>query len=255
MKRFLLWAALLAPCSAVAADLQTQLIGARVTGEFTLGPSIFYVPEGQWVLAARQTWTGNLQYVLQGPKFAGVVLFDVREQQVARALWVRTNIEPVLGTRGWVKEEDPCKVREDIYLHRELGANYQNQYCIQVNHRLPFFAGGTGVVRDAQGWLVDNKLPLPRAMVGVHFARIDRAYNTQLHYYFNPELDGLAPSAAAKWNASEWHRDRVGKDPARAAYLEALAKWAGDAASPVYAGFTDAKLKAAFPQPPFPAKR
>jgi hypothetical protein len=246
--------ALFASCAAAAQDLHLQPVGTRVAKQFSLGPSIFYLPEGEWVLAARQAWTGSLQYMLEGPKFAGVLLFDVRGQQVARAIWVRTNIEPVPGARGWVKEEDPCKERTDLHLHRELGENYLNQYCVQVNHRVPFLVERKDWTRDAAGWLADNKLAPPKVVVAVQFARIDRAYNTQLHYYFNPEADGLAGSAATKWNASEWHRNRVGQDPARAAYVQALVKWAGDAAAPVYAGFTDAKLKAVFPQPPFPAK-
>lgn len=255
MKRFLLCLALLAPLAAAPADLHLQPVGARVSGEFTLGPSHFYLPEGEWVLAARHTWTGTLQYMLEGPKFAGVYLLDVRGQQLARAIWVRANIEPVLGTRGWVKEEDPCKVRTDVHLHLELGDNYLNQYCVEINHRVPYLVETKGWTREALGWLADNKIPVPRTMIGVEFNRIDRAYQERMHYYFNPELDGFAASSAPNWKTSEWHRDRVAQDPARAAYVQALVKWAGDAAPPVYAGFSDAKLKPLFPQPPFPGKR
>jgi hypothetical protein len=253
LKRLLLVLALLAPCAAAALDLQKQLIGTRVSREFSLGPATFYLPEGDWVLAARHTWTGKLQNVLEGPKFAGVFLFDVRGQQVARALWASTNVEPVLGGRGWVPSEDPCKLRADLHLHRELGMNYQNQFCVQVNHRVPFLVDRKGWARDAHGWLADQKLPVPQTVIAVQFVRIDRAFQTQLHYYFNPELDGFARSSETKWNASEWHRDRVGQDPARAAYVGSLVRWAGDAAFPVYAGFTS-KPGTVFPPAPFPAK-
>jgi hypothetical protein len=256
LREILLGFALLVPCAAAAADLHQQPAGTRVSGEFRLGPSTFYLPEGEWVLAATHAWTGTLGRgrAQEGPRWAGVFLFDLRGQQVARALWVISSITPVPGTVGWLPESDPCKKREDVYLHRELGENYQNQYCVEVNHRVPFLVERKGWVERAHGWLVDSKVPVPQTMVAVQYARIDRAYQTQMHYYFNPELDGLAPGAG-KWGASEWHRDRVARDPARAAYLETLARWAGEAAPPVYAGLTDAKLKPAFPQPPFPAKR
>jgi hypothetical protein len=126
---------------------------------------------------------------------------------------------------------------------------------VQVNHRVPFLVDRKGWAQDAHGWAATQKVAMPTTVVAVQFARIDRAFQTQLHYYFNPEADGFAPSKAGKWNVSEWHRDRLDQDPARAAYIQGLTRWAGDAASPVYAGFTDAKLKAAFPQPPYPAKR
>ena len=255
MKRLLSCLALLAAGAAAGADLHQQPVGTRVSAQFKLGASTFYLPEGEWVLAARNAWTGKLAHVQEGPKFAGVFLFDVRGEQMARALWVTTNVEPVPGNRGWVPTEDPCKVRADIHLHKELGQNYQNQYCVQVNHRVPFLVDRKGWVQEAHGWLATQKVPVPATVVAVQFARIDRAFQTQVHYYFNPEADGFAPSKAAKWNVSEWHRDRVGQDPARAAYMEALAKSAGDAAAPVHAGFTDAKLKPVFPQPPYPAKR
>jgi hypothetical protein len=255
MRRLLLCLALLAPCVAAPADLHLQPVGTRVSGQFTLGPSTFYLPEGEWVLGAKYAWTGNMQYMLEGPKFARVVLFDVRGGQVARAIWVRANITPVTGVRGWVKEEDPCKVRADIHLFRELGENYENQYCIEVNHRVPFLVGAQGWMTEALGWLADNKLPVPGTMIGVEFNRIDRAYQDRLHYYFNPEFDGFAPSSVSNWKASEWHRDRIAQDPARTAYVQELVKWAGDAAPAVYAAFTDAKLRPPFPQPPFPAKR
>jgi hypothetical protein len=255
VKRLLLCLALLAPCAAAAADLHLQAVGTRVSKGFNLGPAIFYLPEGDWVLAAKRAWTGTLQRSLEGPKFASVFLFDVRNGQVARALFASTNIEPVLGARGWLPSEDPCKRREDVYVHRELGPNFLDQYCIEVNHRLPFLTEAKGLRQEAHGWLVTNQVAVPRTVVGVQFARIDKAFQTDLHYYFNPQLDGFAPSAATKWSASEWHRDRVGNDLPRAAYLEALARWAGDAAAPVHDGFKGEKLKGAFPQPPFPAKR
>src|SRR4029077_1684773 len=101
VKRLVLCFALLAPAAATPSDLHQQPVGTRVTREFTLGPSIFYVPDGEWVLAAKHVWTGTMGVVMEGPKFAGVFLFDVHGRRVARAIWVSTNIEAVQGTRGW----------------------------------------------------------------------------------------------------------------------------------------------------------
>jgi hypothetical protein len=254
VRRVALCLALLVSCAAAAQDLHLRPVGTRVSGEFKLGASVFYLPEGEWVLAARHQWNGTINRVLEGPAWAGVYLFDVRGQRMARALWVIANTEPVLGTRGWLPTEDPCKQRDDVYLHRELGLNFRNQFCIEVNHRVPFLVDRKGWAQDAHGWLAENKVPVPQTVVAVQFARIDRAYQTQLHYYFNPELDGFAPGAN-RWRASEWHRDRVGQDPARAAYLESLAGWANAAAPVVRAGFFGEPPKAAFPEPPFLAKR
>jgi hypothetical protein len=254
VKRLLFCLALLVPCAAAGVDLYQQPAGTRVSGEFRLGPTLFLLPEGEWVLAARHAWTGSLNVVMEGPKFAGALLFDVRGTQVARAFYASTNIEPVPGNRGWRWTEDPCKRRDEVFLHRELGENYQNQYCVQVNHRVPFLVERKGWTHEAVGWLTENKLTLPKTVLAVEFARIDRAFQTQVQYYFNPDFDGIAPAKASRWKTSEWHRDRLGDDSARAAYIGALAKWAGDAAAPVYAAFTDAKLRAVFPQPPFPAR-
>jgi hypothetical protein len=254
LKKLVFCLALLSPCVAAALDLSTQLIGTRVAGDFTLGPALFRLPEGEWVLAARHTWTGTMNVVQEGPKWAGVFLFDVRGTQVARAVLATTNVEAVQGNRGWRWTEDPCKRREDVHLHRDLSSNYQNQFCVQVNHRVPFLVERKGWTRDANAWLAERSLQAPQTAMAVQYARIDRAYQTLLHYYFNPEVDGVAPAASRTWKESEWHRQRVASDPARAAYVDALVKWAGDAAYPVQAGFAG-KPEAVFPPAPFPAKR
>jgi hypothetical protein len=213
MRSLLLCVMLSWSAAASAASLHEQHVGTPVAKQFQLGPIVYALPEGQWVLAAKHEWTGTMANVLQGMRFGGVVLFELRGGRVARAVWAWTNIEPVIGTRGWTPNNDPCKPRDGILLHRDLSKNYQDQYCFQISRGGPFMANAKNWLRDARQWLADNRVEVPGALLYVHFAKIDLSFQSHAYYYFNPELEGMASS------------------------VESLTKWADEMAPGVLAGF------------------
>jgi hypothetical protein len=82
-----------------------------------------------------------------------------------------------------------------------------------------------------------NDLELPVTMIAVQYLRSGRGRFMSLNYYFNPELEGIAPPERAEWRTSDWHRDRYSHDPKKKAYIEKLIKWGAEWHARVDRGF------------------
>jgi hypothetical protein len=186
-----------------AAGLQDEPVGTKVSGTFELGPKRIHAPAGDWTLIARHRWTGTTNAVLQGTNFAGVYLAETKDGRWTRALQAWGNVDPNLA-RGWRHSVDPCKKREDVLAYRDMSQNADNLFCFDVSELRGYMRKSTAWRQEAQQWLEAQKIKLPPNVLMVRFAKLERAYWTEVYYYFEPkEFSGetLAQQAdaAAQW--------------------------------------------------------
>jgi hypothetical protein len=194
---------LLAPLFAAAGSLHEEPVGTRGRGDFALGQKRVHAPPGEWTLIARNTWTGTTNRVLQGTHFAGVYVAQIDDGRLLRAIQAWTNIDPNL-TRGWMHNVDPCKQREKVLAYRDLSQNAENLFCFDVTELRGYMKKSTAWRQQAQEWLQAEKIRLPPSVLVVRFARLERAYWTEIFYYFEPrEFSGGSlgqqVQAAAQW--------------------------------------------------------
>ena len=204
MKRLFALAILsfLAPLAG-AAGLQDQPVGTHVSGTFDLGPKRIHAPSGDWTLIASHKWTGTTNMVLQGTNFAGVYLAEVKDGRWTRALQAWGNIDPNLA-RGWRHPVDPCKKRDNVLVYRDQSQNIDNLFCYDVSELRGYMRKSSAWRQQAQQWLEAEKVKLPENVLMVRFAKLERAYWTEVYYYFEPkEFSGqtLAQQAEA---AGQW---------------------------------------------------
>ena len=189
--------ALLVPAGALAAGLQDQPAGTKVGGDFALGPKKIHLPAGDWTLVARHRWTGTTDAVLQGTNFAGVYLVEVKDGRWKRAAQAWGNVDPNLA-RGWRHPVDPCKTSVD------------NQFCFEVTELRGYMRKSTAWRQQAQKWLEEHQVKLPPTVVMVRFAKLERAYWTEVYYYF--DRTELSPEQARQWAEQATPAVRAGLD-------------------------------------------
>jgi hypothetical protein len=188
--------ALLISLAAVAAGLQDQPVGTKTGGDFELGPKKIHLPAGDWTLVARHRWTGTTDAVLQGTNFAGVYLVEVKDGRWTRAVQAYGNVDPNLA-RGWRHPVDPCKRRDNMLHYRDLSMNVDNQFCFDVSEVKDYMRKATAWRQQAQQWLQEQKVQLPRTATIVRFAKLERAYWTEVFYYF--DRAEVSPDQAQQW--------------------------------------------------------
>ncbi|HUQ73585.1 MAG TPA: hypothetical protein VM183_02585 [Burkholderiales bacterium] len=200
---------LLQPVFAFAFGLQDEPVGTKVTGTFALGNKRIHAPASDWTLIARHTWTGTTDKVRQGTNFAGVYLAEIRDGRLTRGLQAWGNVDPNLA-RGWRHPVDPCKQREKPLAYRNLSENVDNQFCFDVSELRGYMRASTGWRRDAQQWLADQQVKVPPTVLVVRFAKLERAFWTEVFYYFDPsQLPGNSTAERAE-AAAKWAEDNSG---------------------------------------------
>ena len=202
--------ALLLPAGAYAIGLQDEPVGAKVGGTFQFGNKKISVPAGDWTLIARHTWTGTTDHVRQGTNFAGVYLAEIKDGRLSRAVQAWGNVDPSLSRR-WRQEVDPCKARENLLARRDFSENDENQFCFDVQEWRGFMKKSTGWRMDAQQWLADRKVAVPPTVLVVRFARLERAFRTEIYYIFDPAQFGAdGVKAAVRWAEEQVPAVRAG---------------------------------------------
>jgi hypothetical protein len=199
----ILFAALLAPLLAAAGSLHEEPVGTPGRGDFALGLKRVHAPPGEWTLVARSTWTGTTNHVRQGTNFAGVYVAQIDDGRFVRAIQAWTNIDPNL-TRGWMHNVDPCKHREKVLAYRDLSQSAENLFCFDVSELRGYMKKSTGWRQQAQEWLQSEKIKLPPNVLVVRFARLERAYWTEIFYYFDPREFSGASLAQQAQAAEQW---------------------------------------------------
>ena len=206
--RRLLALLLLAPVTALAIGLQDEPVGAKVAGTFQFGNKRIPVPAGDWTLIARHTWTGTTDHVRPGTNFAGVYLAQIKDGRVSRAVQTWGNVDPAL-TRRWRQEVDPCKPRDHLLVYRDFSENDENQFCYDVQEVRGYMKKATAWRDEARQWLAVNKVAVPPSMLVVHFSRLERAFRTEIFYYFDPMLLAGATTQERARAAAGWAEEQL----------------------------------------------
>lgn len=207
MKR-LTTALLLAPAAALAIGLQDQPVGAKLEGPFQFGNKRIHAPAGDWTLIARHTWTGTDGHVRLGTNFAGVYLAEIKDAGLTRAMSAWGNVDPNLR-RGWMQNVDPCKRPENALVYKNLSAGLENQFCYDVSELRGYMKKSTAWRQQAQQWLEEHKVKLPPNVLMVRFAKLERAWWTEIYYYFPPhEFTGATIAEKAQW-AARWAEENL----------------------------------------------
>lgn len=199
---------LLLPSVAAAIGLQDEPVGSKVGGPFQFGNKRIPVPAGDWTLIAAHKWTGSTDRVLQGTNFAGVYLAEIRDGRLSRAVQTWGNVDPAL-TRRWRQEVDPCKARDNQLARHDFSQNDENQFCFDVQEWRGYMKKSTGWRINAQQWLADNNVTAPPTVLVVRFAKLERAFWTELYYVFDPaQLEGGSTAERVK-SAARWAEEQV----------------------------------------------
>ncbi len=192
------------------------------------------LPEGNWTLVAWENYAGEQELggvVIQteGKHVSGLVDFYVPQ---------------VSKTRLYLQPYKFCGRKDILHVGKsEVYSRYSLQKtspqdCWGVNHWPMTFSGRIPkhllALRD---YVEANGLVLPNTMIAVQYRRGGKGQFFSLNYYFNPELEGIAPPQQVEWRTSDWHRDRYSRDPQKKAYIEKLIKWGAEWHAQVDRGF------------------
>jgi hypothetical protein len=222
MRRFMaLWglAALLAGTGPVLADDGVQL-GATYRGVVqlkTYGSPQVPLPPGDWKLVAlgeTRDRSGNTR-MLQGMLIqvrtgvlAGRVIFDVPDSP-SRGGWTRPAI---------------CDRKNILANFSAPEVAFGSYDCSTVEPVTLIRAPTAGqVAGQFYDYLDANKIKKPNTAISSTFNISDGRTYLNVSYLFNPDMEKVAPVAAASW-----HIDRYKDDPKRAAYVEKIRSWTQD---------------------------
>jgi hypothetical protein len=159
-------------------------------------------------------------------------------------IWAGTSPRPVFDT---------CARTDVLFAAVTTNTQRGDQDCWIVNHSL--VAQTRTETKDqhqrqAYEFLDARGVPLDGGLTLIsssHRVQSPSGFVTVL-YQVNPEFFGFAPSRAATWRASEWHRDRIASDPKRVAFVEAYKSFNAQYQEHVKAGFRR-QLQAFTPRP------
>lgn len=219
-----------------ADSLHRKPTGTKVTNQFWLGQKLFYLPAGEWTLIATdESPLLETRFRSEIGRFGAVLLADVQGKRLARAMWAQTNLGPSSAV-SWSPGTDPCKPRTDVHLDKQMGRSRGDQYCLRVNHVPSFLSGSRGWFQRAERWLLDNEVSLGTTYLSVEFAKLHERALAYVYYYFNPEMNGFAPSRRVQRGLNDWHRDYVKQDSSRMRYVNEIISWGEKIAPDVLQG-------------------
>ena len=192
------------------------------------------LPEGGWTLVAWENYSGEQEL--------GGVMIQTEGKHVSRL--VDFYVPQYSKTRIYLALYKFCGRRDILHVGKsEVYTFYSPQKtspqdCWGINHWPMTFSGSVPkhllALRD---YVEANGLVLPSTMIAVHYRRGGKGKFFSLNYYFNPELEGIAPPQQVEWRTSDWHRDRYSLDPKKKAYIEKLIKWGAEWHAQVDRGF------------------
>jgi hypothetical protein len=242
------WLGIKNAANAQSVDLRTTAPGAAISGSFRIANMAFVLPNGEWRLLARQDSQSTGGHAGIPVPMLTAYLADIRNGRLHRAVFVHANVQqnPRADSGGrWTDE--PCK-RSDVLFKNDIKYSFFDINCTMLNH-LVFARTTTNVLaNEARKQLAALGASYPGTMIAAQFTRFNPRWFMQIWYYFNPEIDGFAPSRDSSWANNDWHKDLIDQDPRKVAYVEELKQWSTAMGPWIVAGF-EGKLHAGSPGP------
>jgi hypothetical protein len=227
-KTIALVSAALAACMTLAAqatELRMAEVGAVVAdGIVQIGKHKYPLPPGEWRLIAKEVHqvlhTSNLTH---GADILSGYFINTKDNLFRAGIEIAAT-ESTTMTLGWVPE--PCK-RDDVVFKDSFESSYRFPECLIVNHYVRHLSPTKTWRNEAVKWIEVNKVTVPVTTLNAMYEKYQAGDFVRAHVWINPELAGQKPSKdETTWRRNDWHKDRVGRDPERSAYLEQFVAWA-----------------------------
>jgi hypothetical protein len=213
------------PPSAVPAPpvIADSLMGKEYQKSVVVGGQTVPLPQGTWVALASFKGT----YAAPGDT---MVLGNLEGAELKGLIAVNAYLGP--SPTGTTRPSAACQ-RQDVIFLSAAPAQGDSLECWWVNH-------ATSVWQDQAPFkaayleLAQRKIAAPDVFINVGFYRATPKGFATTFYFFDPATEGIA-SAPGRWFDSEWRKDRLVNDPARAAYAAKMIQW-GREWAPIFFG-------------------
>lgn len=230
--------AFLSGCQTTTSRHQLPAVGSTHKDVFDLGNGQqIPLPEGGWTVAASVLRRSNA-----GSNMQATVLVDARDGVLVQAVKVTTMMDQLPASVGFNNGFvlfTGCN-RTDVHFAKVV-KNYasHDQECWIVNHSETTLANNAAAeMREAESYIRQQKISMPINVLYTfhHFAN-NKYQFIDVSYFFNPEIEGIAPPRDATWRTSDWHKDRVYMDSKKVEYVNKLTAWSEEWHQQVKKGF------------------
>ena len=197
------------------------------------------LPAGEWTVSGVRRTTSEGFY--SGQASAPILrMVLVNPKANPSAIYIRTTIGAGSGF-GW-SLHSWCRRRDMLHRTTRINIEGGDQECWWINHiRMSRSSRTPPEFDQAFDYARRNKIQIPINAIQVGYRLADNDGFLTLQYFFNPEAEGFAPPRRAAWSTSDWHRDRIGNDPKKVAYIDQVKDWGRAWLPKVKVGF-DGKL-------------
>lgn len=231
----------------LAMPVAAQTVGQKVSGSLHLKSNVqskLYaaLPKGVWQIIAM----GQRRSSVSNVKLIKIFLAQLRGKKLFGLIRIGFNIEVPNSHRALPRE---C-TRENVFYRFPDASTFINPRrgfdCFNIGH----IAMTTGKnpsqsAKDTHRWIRENTTGMPGIMIRADFHRSDSSQHLRIRYFRNPEAEGFAPAVDTGWRSSNWHYDRLHRDPKRLAYVTKIKDWAIAWKPRFEAGFLGQGFKAA----------
>jgi hypothetical protein len=214
-------AALLLCTSAEAQSLHNAPRGTKVAGNFELGAVVIPLPEGDWILAGRGETEGR--EATGAVRIANVYVVELVNNQLARVVWAAAPLRGQGTGTGWVRNKNVCDRTNVLFNESDRNYNARDSSCWSVNHYVISTPNNPSPpLADFYDWLASNKLAIPRIrLVTEHWLTAAGPY-VNVSYSFNPEIIGLDPGPADRWDSANWNTTQINAFPEKKAFADKI---------------------------------
>jgi hypothetical protein len=220
--------------TATPAPSPSAVYGRVYRGTVPLGGHWIPLPPGDWTALARMPFQAA-----DGIRSEGAFLAKIVNNQLVAAVRLLGNGPESLSATGFPLETG-CQ--RPGWAHVASNVDYGRQDCWWLGYEEPPSWDGDAkrrLLAAAVAELKLRKVPVPPLMVFAVFKEADAREYVSLVYWFNPEVDGIAPPGPGDPNGSSWSKNRIAETPEKLAYMQRLERWAeewADAVRETFAG-------------------
>lgn len=202
---------------AMAQKLDDQSIGTVVRGSAVLGDRAIPLPEGDWTLVAKQAAQSSGGEAIP---LVAIYLAQLHDGRLHRWIFAETNLAQG-RISGWTRRRDICDRTDVHFAQSDSNYNAQDTECWTVNHfGMTLGSRAETIHHEFYRWSDDKDRP--NTALTLNYFLVKRLNFLSVQYGYNPETEGFPPTQNAVWRGNPWHRDLVGKDLAKQAYVSRL---------------------------------
>lgn len=93
--------------------------------------------------------------------------------------------------------------------------------------------------RAAAGAMAAKGIDYPQDLVDVRMSRFTKGAGMEVHYMFNPEVEGISSSTVVSYTDMDWRANNIVRYPEKQAYVEKLKAWGAQFWPKFKAAFSD----------------